>query len=488
MKKAARTGRSRGRAACLVLSVAVLAACADHRDPVSPEQPELGAAPPDVAALTGAALDAQLASALRAEGFTGTIGSQLEARLGRPIDHQLARIGNLLFFDPMTGLAGDNSCSGCHAPNASYGDVESIAIGIQNNGIVGPDRAGPRNQRRSPTVVNSAFYPTLMWNSRFRALSGDPFDNRAGFSFPAPEGTSLSHMEHLLGAQAHIPFTERVEMAGFLFPGDNEDIRAEVVRRINATLRYRTLFARVFPEVRSGAPITSEHVGAAIAEFTFTLVRADAPIDGFARGDRRALSKPQKRGALLFFGKAGCVGCHAVSGESNEMFSDFREHVIGVPQVAPIGGNVTFDGPGEDEDFGLEQITGDPADRYAFRSSPLRNVGLQPTFMHNGAFVRLEDAIRHHLDVEASVAGYTSELLDADLRSRLGPMGPVLDRLDPLVAEPTVLTEPEFAWLAEFVRDGLTDPEARPGRLRHTVPGALPSGEPPHEFQFAHGR
>jgi cytochrome c peroxidase len=108
--------------------------------------------------------------------------------------------------------------------------------------------------------------------------------------------------------------------------------------------------------------------------------------------------------------------------------------------------------------------------------------------MHNGAFVRLKDAIRHHLDVEASVTAYTSALLDADLQARLGPMQPVVDRLDPLVATPTELTAEEFDWLVDFVRDGLTDPEARPVRLRHTVPGALPSGEPPHEFQFDFGR
>jgi hypothetical protein len=44
------------------------------------------------------------------------------------------------------------------------------------------------------------------------------------------------------------------------------------------------------------------------------------------------------------------------------MFSDFEMHVTGIPQIAPFfgagEGNVTFDGPGEDEDFGLEQIQG----------------------------------------------------------------------------------------------------------------------------------
>jgi len=240
----------------------------------------------------------------------------------------------------------------------------------------------------------------------------------------------------------------------------------------------------VFPEVRSGAPITFEHVGNAIAEFTFTLTFADAPIDRFARGHRNAMTAGQKRGAVLFFGEAGCVQCHAVAGPSNEMFSDFAEHVLGVPQVAPSVGNVAFSGPGDDEDFGLEEITGDPNDRYAFRTSPLRNVALQPTFMHNGAFVRLADAIRHHLDVHASVAQYTAADLDPDLQLVLGPMEPVLDRLDPLVADPRELTAEEFQWLLEFVRDALLDDGARPERLRHLVPAALPSGRAPHTFEF----
>jgi cytochrome c peroxidase len=95
-----------------------------------------------------------------------------------------------------------------------------------------------------------------------------------------------------------------------------------------------------------GAPITYEHFARAIAEFEFSLVFTDAPIDRFARGDEDAMTAEQKEGALLFFGKAGCVACHAVAGQSNEMFSDFSQDVIGVPQVVPTGGNVTFDGPG----------------------------------------------------------------------------------------------------------------------------------------------
>ncbi|HLN98401.1 MAG TPA: cytochrome c peroxidase [Pyrinomonadaceae bacterium] len=436
-------------------------------------------------------LDQELSARLTELGFTGRIETTLEQRLGRHLDQRRANLGRLLWFDTIGGLNNDNTCGGCHSPTNAFGDTQSIAIGIDNNGIVGPHRVGPRNQRRTPMAINTAFFPNLMWNSRFASLSGDPFDNSAGFIFPQPEGLTLSYLPQLLDAQAFIPPTERVEVAGFAFPGDNFAIRAEVLNRLNAVDAYRKLFGEVFPEVKNGAAIDFDMFGKAIAEFEFSLVFANSPIDQYARGQKNALTTEQKKGALLFFGSADCVACHQVSGQSNEMFSDFRQHVIGVPQIAPAvadpaAGNVTFDGPGQNEDFGLEQITGDPNDRYKFRTSPLRNVAMQPTFFHNGAFTRLEDAIRHHLDVVASVNSYnpTSAGVAPDLRGPLGPMAPVLSRLDPLLANPIHLTDEEFRQLVDFVTNGLLDSRAKPDDLRKLVPKSVPSGRPTLKFEF----
>jgi cytochrome c peroxidase len=326
-----------------------------------------------------------------------------------------------------------------------------------------------------------------MLNSRFAALSGDPFDNTAGFQFPAPEGFSLSSLPHLLTAQAFIPVTERPEMAGFGadVPATNDAVRDAVVTRLNANAEYRKLFGQVFPAVKSGAPVTYEMLARAVAEFEFTLVFADAPLDRFARGQKNALSEDEKRGALLFFGAAGCVQCHKVSGRSNEMFSDFEQHVVGVPQLSPSVTNVSFDGPGANEDFGLEQVTGSSADRYAFRTSPLRNVSLQPTFFHNGAFTRLEDALRFHLDPAAGLVTYDPAQagLDSDLQGPQGPTGPLLGRLDPLMQTPPALGEAEFRQLLAFLTNGLLDPKARPENLRKLLPARLPSGRPVHVFQ-----
>src|SRR5215475_6134285 len=161
------------------------------------------------------AVDYQLMQVLRSAGFTGNVESTLAVRLGRPINIQLANLGRLLWLDKAGGLHSDNTCGGCHSPANGFGDSQSIAIGVQNNNVVGQNRAGPRNQRRTPSAVNTAFYPNLMWNGRFASLSGNPFDNSKGFIFPLPEGTSRFPpndpiVTHLLIAQAHIPPTEFV--------------------------------------------------------------------------------------------------------------------------------------------------------------------------------------------------------------------------------------------------------------------------------------
>jgi cytochrome c peroxidase len=336
-------------------------------------------------------------------------------------------------------------------------------------------------------AINTAFFPNLMWNSRFASLSNNPFDNSQGFQFPDPEGLSLSPLSHLLVAQAFIPPTERTEVAGFAFVGDNFAIRDEVLRRLNADNNYRGLFGELFPAVHNGGPITFQMFGQAIAEFEFTLTFANAPIDKFARGDTEAMSDDQKQGALLFFGNARCVQCHAVSGTSNEMFSDFADHVIGIPQVVPAVTNNNFDGAGVNEDFGREEITGDARDRYKFRTSPLRNVILQPTFFHNGAFTNLEDAIRHHLNVFDSARNYrpTAQGLAPDLAGPVGPIEPVLERVDPILSTPIQLGQQEVRQLVDFVANGLLDKRARPEKLRKLVPASVPSGRATLTFEFA---
>ena len=469
-------------------------------------------------------LDTLLVRVLRQHDFTGRVELTLPDRLGRRIEYDLANLGRLLWFDNVHSLHRDNTCAGCHSPTNGFGDTQSIAIGVDNNGLVGPNRKGPRNQRRSPLVMNTAFYPKLMWNGRFFANAapgrklGDPFSNMFGFTFPAPEAMSLSYQDHLLQAQAFIPPTELVEVAGFTgtsgtdlsprfevfdngqglaVPGADESgfrnhpIRMDALEILNRTPGYRLMFGRVFPEVKHGAPITFDMFGRAIAEFEFTLTFATAPIDWFARGYRNAMSDAEKRGALVFFGEGKCITCHATKGRSNEMFSDFENHVAGIPQLAPDFGvatsNMIYDGPGENEDFGAMQISGDPADKYKFRSAPLRNIALSPAFFHNGAFARLQDAIRFHLDptqkYDPAAAG-----IDADLRLREGPR---VDEsyLHPLFRNGGIrLSASQIRDVTQFVKTGLLDPRTKKENLCTLIPKFVPSKLKVLTFEACEGK
>jgi cytochrome c peroxidase len=234
-------------------------------------------------------------------------------------------------------------------------------------------------------------------------------------------------------------------------------------------------------------------VAQALSEFQLSLTFADAPLDKFARGDIQAMTISQKRGAVLFFGKAQCVTCHSVRGNSNEMFSDFKMYNIGVPQIAPkFGkglGNVPFrNANGEfvvsgKYDFGLEDISGKSEDRFKFRTTPLRNLHLAPTFFHNGSFTKLEDAVRHHLDPVASAKTYDTKKAGVEADLYKADPAPVLATLDPAMRKKVKLTEAEFKDLIEFLRNGLADSNATSDKLSKLIPTSVPSGLPLQKFE-----
>jgi len=65
----------------------------------------------------------------------------------------------------------------------------------------------------------------------------------------------------------------------------------------------------------------------------------------------------------------------------------------------------------------------------------------------------------------------------------MGPIEPVLARIDPVLATPIDLTDLEFRQLVAFVRDGLLDRRATPGNLRKLIPAVVPSGFPVLTFE-----
>jgi hypothetical protein len=89
------------------------------------------------------------------------------------------------------------------------------------------------------------------------------------------------------------------------------------------------------------------------------------------------------------------------------------------------------------------------------------------------------------MDVFSSARRYDprSAGVDDDLRRSLGPIEPVLERLDPWRVRPVQLGRLEFEDLVEFVRTGLLDERAKKENLCRMVPRAVPSRTPVLRFQ-----
>ena len=436
-----------------------------------------------------------------------------------------ADLGRFLFFDHIMSGVEQTSCGTCHSAEFQMSDERNIARGTfcnmnadltqifceeapaggEGGNVTGPDRLSPLNQRNTPTVINTALFPKQMWNGRFSFVDDhstdvNQLDASLGFQFPAPENVLFTRS--LLTGQAHIPVTEAIEMTGdfprFGEPFPVPDIRNPEVRGTLADIvsdipAYRVLFEEAFapgsqvtpldPEIAPGDPIPYLAIADAMAHFEEQdLVMTDSPWDDYLAGDDTAISSQAKQGALLFFGKGKCSTCH-----SGNMFSDFENHNIGVPQVGPGSGQKDDADPKyqglHSYDFGLEEITGVRGDRFKFRTAPLRGVALTSPFMHSGQFTTLTDAIKHHLNPRMSYDNYDISQIELAMQEADGlkPPEPVFDMANPVVIGPGTAIKPklsnaEIAQIIEFLKT-LTDP-----RMLDTAalqPTSLPSGLPP---------
>jgi cytochrome c peroxidase len=427
-------------------------------------------------------LDTQLQAVLEEAGIT-----PLDA--GPQPSPEMVKLGEALFFDKELSGNRDISCATCHHPLLHSADGLSLPVGTGGVGL-GPSRvigSGRRFiPRNAPDVFNrgAAEWKTMFWDSR---VIGSP---ERGFTSPAgdqlPQG-----LDNVLAVQAMFPVTSRDEMRGQLeetdvmgrsnelaaVPDENfQGIWGVLMERLLNKPEYATLFARAYPGV-SKENLGFEHAANAIAAYevaTFTFL--DAPWDRYLAGEHTALSDEAKQGALLFYGKAKCGECH-----SGNLFTDQAHHNICAPQLGPGKGDEAPLDPGR----ALE--TGEPADRFAFRTPPLRNVAVTGPWMHDGAYSTLEGAVYHHLNPQEALRNYdVSQLPPALQQTVLGDQGTLetmTQGLDPLVAEPLTLTGREFGQLLAFLY-ALTSPSVE--ELIYAIPESVPSGLPVSDFYVTH--
>ncbi|MEP7327211.1 MAG: cytochrome c peroxidase [Gemmatimonadota bacterium] len=396
-----------------------------------------------------------------------------------PASAVLVELGRLLMFDKVLSGNKNIACGSCHHPSYHTTDNSSLPIG-EGGRHIGPARqlgTGARIPRNTPDLYNRGVteWTRLFWDGRVAMEAG---------RLVTPAGSALpSEINSVLAAQAMFPVLDADEMRGH--PGDtttlggaNELARlsesdlagiwAAIMRRVLAIPEYRARFLAAFPTVDS-ADLGFQHAALAIAAFeaaTFTLL--NSPFDRYLRGDAKALGDDEKRGALLFYGRARCAQCH-----SGPLLSDQQFHNIGSPQLGP---GRPANAP---EDRGRAEVTGLNQDRFAFRTPPLRNVAITGPWMHDGAYTTLVAAVAHYRNPTAAFVSYDRTQLEPALQSEVvrDPTLAVaiLSGIDPVVREPISLSDEEVQQIVAFLV-ALTDPTAL-DQVRES-PGKVPSGLP----------
>ncbi|WP_420859855.1 cytochrome-c peroxidase [Marivivens marinus] len=403
------------------------------------------------------------------------------------VDAAQARIGQLLFYDPILSGNRNISCGTCHHHDHGSGDGLSLGIGEGGTGVgpdrtpgEGPDRIRKRIPRNAPGLWNLGHRSVRVMFHDGRLEVSDQFGN--GFDSPAEEWLPQG-LDNILAAQALFPLTAQFEMAGNV--GENEVTGAVhdridlgwpvIAKRVRTIPEYGEMFVAAFDHIDDPSEVTIVEIGNALGAFMAReWISIDSPYDRWLAGDA-TLPDDADRGRELFFGRANCASCH-----SGPLFTDQGFHALGLPAFGP-GRTRPFDPmPRDVGRMGESDLL---EDAYRFRTPSLRNVALTAPYGHNGAYATLEGIIRHHADPVGTAANWTPA--DAGLPDvpwlAAGDFAIRQDRLEMarqaarLDIVPVALTEEDIADLVAFL-EALTGTTAgtRPLGRPDRVPSGLP--------------
>jgi len=171
---------------------------------------------------------------------------------------------------------------------------------------------------------------------------------------------------------------------------------ADAVARLAADEAYQSEFQSAF-----GAAPSEALLAEALATFIGRLLYGDSPVDRFRDGDHDALT-PEERGGMWFFESRGnCWKCHA-----GQNFTDESFHATGIGAK----GSVLEDG--------RLGVTGDEADRGAFKTPTLRGLTETGPYMHDGSRATLEEVVDFYRKGPAEGLHLDPELVPLDMSDK----------------------------------------------------------------------
>lgn len=352
-----------------------------------------------------------------------------------PLTKQKVELGKMLFFE--TGLArdpqhpnglGSYSCATCHVPSAGFmpGRQQGIADGGIGFGKNGEQREKLNNYlaeeadvqgARALSMLNVAYVTNTTWSGKFGA-------------FYANEGT-----EHLWGIDD--PMTEPNHLGLDGLEAQNiEGLKLHRMRIDNFvldTLGYRQMYDEAFNDLSIEERYSPISTSFAISAYLRTLLTNQAPFQEWLKGNTEAITAQEKRGAALFYSKAGCYRCHQGPALSATEF-----HAIGVNDLCDIPGSLAT-GINDIRNMGRGGFTLRVHDMYQFKIPGIYNLSDSPFYFHGSSKNSLREVVE-----------YFNEGIPENTRVPQSQISPFFHPLN--------LTEYEMDDLVAFLENALRDP------------------------------
>lgn len=374
-----------------------------------------------------------------------------------PLTAEKVELGRMLFYETGVGLdskhsngKGTYSCASCHIPTAGFmaGRVQGIADGGFGFGRNGEGRDKMDNyapneldaqEIRPISILNVAYVTNTFWNGQFGV----------GFNNEGTEAIWQNNPDLIPGNALGLNGPEAQNMVGTITHRMNTDNTY-----VLDTLGYRAMFDAAFPDLPKSERYGRKGHSFALSAYIRTLLPTKAPFQQWVKGDLNAMNDQEKRGALLFYGKAGCYRCHkGASTNSNEF------QAVGVSDLYEAPG-VYNPSPEHKRNLGRGGHTGNPADNYKFKVPSIYNMKDSPFYFHGSS--------KHSL---TEVVEYFNLAIPENPRVPKSNISPFF--------QPLHLTDEEKADLLAFLRDGLYDPELQRYAPQRVLSGnCFPDNDP----------
>ncbi len=402
----------------------------------------------DAVVVTEDTLDTKLINLLKSKSQTGNIDfytlptgidySKIPNQDPKnPITYPKVALGNMLFFETGIGMAPKKpvstatySCSTCHIPEVGFtaGRFQGIADGAVGFGYLGAGRTinGSYNGTevdaqgaRPLPVINLAYVRNPLWNGAFGS-----FGMNVGTEsiWGVADTLTLINKENREGLEAVVTRALITH-------------RQVINKKLMDELGYTALFDNAFADIPVGQRYTLQTASHAISAYFRTILTNQAPFQKWLNGDQNAMTEKQKKGAILFFDKAGCVNCHNSPSLNGQRFA-----ALGVKDLDQNGYLVYKTNDGRHK--GRAGFTLNDDDLYKFKVPELYNLKDVGFYFHGASKRSLREVVQY---------------FNAGI-----PENPKVEasRIDGLF-KPLQMTDSEVDELTEFLANGLFDPNLK---------------------------